>query len=256
MKRLSRPIILLIATVLALALGSCGSKRHTVRGDRASTMRVDVEATGEARDVIAYARTWLGTPYRYGGSDRSGVDCSGLTCDVFLRAAGLKLPRSSREQYAYGKHIDRGKAEPGDLIFFAGRNGRGTINHVGLYIGGGKMIHASSSRGVMISDIDSGYWGERYCGSGRVLAGNGSKGKRRRKADDAVPVPLPGQPLEPAISLDRLCELTDTATSAPAVTPAPVPEPTPEPIPEPTPTPEPAPQPADDPEVMPGWLDD
>lgn len=145
------------------------------------------------RDLAAEARRWLGTPYRYGGQDRSGTDCSGLVMEVYREVCAVKLPRSSSSQKAYCTEVARNKARMGDLMFFGGS---GKVSHVGLYIGNGEMIHASSSRGVMISNVDTGYWGQRLLGAGRVggaqeswaKAGKGKNGKER-PADEPAPQP-------------------------------------------------------------------
>ena len=162
---------------MALALGllaSCHSSRRTVRGGDGAPVVTGTTPASVDRDVavqlVQEARTWLGVPYRYGGNDRGGVDCSGLTCRVFDRGAGIKLPRTSQQQKDYCRRVERGSLQPGDLVFFVNRKGGRRVNHVGLYVGDGRMIHASSSRGVMESDITSGYWDDHYLGSGRVEA--------------------------------------------------------------------------------------
>lgn len=145
------------------------------------------------RDLAAEARRWLGTPYRYGGQDRSGTDCSGLVMEVYREVCAVKLPRSSSSQMSYCTEVARNKARMGDLMFFGAS---GKVSHVGLYIGNGEMIHASSSRGVMISNVDTGYWGQRLLGAGRVggaqeswaKAGKGKNGKKR-PADEPAQQP-------------------------------------------------------------------
>jgi cell wall-associated NlpC family hydrolase len=92
------------------------------------------EPTIGERAVVIAARE-LGVPYRYGGSSPSGFDCSGLTSWVYGRL-GIELPHNAAAQYSYGSPVDLGHLEPGDLVFFHG------LGHVGLYIGGGRMIHA------------------------------------------------------------------------------------------------------------------
>lgn len=169
-----RAALLLSLVALALSLGSCHSSRHTARGSHGGTVvtgstRSSVDAR-VAGSLVDCARGWIGTPYRYGGNDRRGVDCSGLTTNVFMQAAGVKLPRDSRSQKDFCRRIDRQALQPGDLVFFVNSKGGRRVNHVGLYIGGGEMIHASSSRGVIVSDITTGYWDNHYFASGRVDA--------------------------------------------------------------------------------------
>lgn len=171
--KVGKPIIFILLFATVFALGGCHTSRQTVRGSDGEVVTGDSRTSVDAavaRRLVDCARGWLGTPYRYGGNDRRGVDCSGLTCNVFSQGADVKIPRDSRSQRTYCLEIDRRALQPGDLVFFVNSPGAQRINHVGLYIGGGEMIHASSSRGVMVSDITAGYWDQRYYASGRVEA--------------------------------------------------------------------------------------
>ena len=123
--------------------------------------------------LVSEARKWIGTPYVYGGHSRKGADCSGFLMEVVRECAGISLPRSSRDQQAYCHPIDREYLAVGDLVFFSSRRSGGRVSHVGMYIGEGRMIHASSSRGVVEDDLASQYFITYYKGAGRVpqLAG-------------------------------------------------------------------------------------
>lgn len=121
----------------------------------------------EAPPLVATALTFRGTPYRNGGSDPSGFDCSGFVQWVFAMH-GLRLPREVREQYRVGGDIDVDDVQPGDLVFFETVS-RGA-SHVGIAIGGGEFVHAPSSRGVVrIERFTTGYWAQRWVGARRVL---------------------------------------------------------------------------------------
>lgn len=87
--------------------------------------------------VLAEAQTWLGVPYKFGGNDRRGVDCSGFTRAVFRKAAGITLPRVSALQAGQGRAVALAAAVPGDLVCFGG-----PVHHVGIYVGNGNIIHA------------------------------------------------------------------------------------------------------------------
>jgi cell wall-associated NlpC family hydrolase len=115
--------------------------------------------------IVSEAFSWLGTPYRYGGDDRSGVDCSGLVSQVY-GALGISVPRTSRTQFENSERVKTDKLQQGDLIFFS--NGA-IVNHVGIYIGNGEMIHASSSRGVIKQAVSDEYYTRRFAGVGRVI---------------------------------------------------------------------------------------
>lgn len=118
--------------------------------------------SGDARldAVLEAARGYLGTPYHYGGTDRRGMDCSGLVWRAFRDADARELPRTSRAMHGEGMAVTRAELMPGDLVFFA-TSGKG-VNHVGLYEGDGDFLHASSSRGVIRSSLAERYWRRCY----------------------------------------------------------------------------------------------
>lgn len=113
--------------------------------------------------------SWLGTPYRYGGTTRSGTDCSGLTCNVYRNVYGISLQRNSKKQYETDcRHVSRRHLQPGNLVFFGSGGRASNINHTGIYLKRDLFIHASSSRGVMVSSLDDRYWKQRWVGGGEV----------------------------------------------------------------------------------------
>lgn len=115
-------------------------------------------------NVVDRAHTLIGTPYRWGGSTLTeGFDCSGLLVYLFLNEARIKLPRTTTAMQRSGaENVARKALKPGDAVFFNG-NGRGRINHVGLYIGGGKFIHAPrSGKGVRIDSLANAYWNKNF----------------------------------------------------------------------------------------------
>lgn len=119
-----------------------------------------------SRRVVANSMNYIGVPYVFGGTSPSGFDCSGYVRYVFANA-GIYLPRTADAQYEVGMPISSSELVPGDLVFFS--TYEYGPSHVGIYLGDGNFINASSSRGVAIDSLYSGYWGSCYIGARRVL---------------------------------------------------------------------------------------
>lgn len=122
------------------------------------------------RDATA---PWLGTPYKLGGTSKSGVDCSAFVRAVYLDVYASELPRTAEEQERLGKKIDRKDLQPGDLVFFRTK-GMGPLfksRHVGVYVGGGEFAQASGRLGVNIMSLSNRYWSKKYEGARRLRSG-------------------------------------------------------------------------------------
>ena len=115
--------------------------------------------------MFEFIDEWYGTPYRLGGTTKNGVDCSAFSQFLFASVYGLSIPRTAREQYNLTSRISKTDLKEGDFIFF---NTRGGISHVGVYLQNNKFVHASTSGGVMISDIFDEYWAKKFVGVGRL----------------------------------------------------------------------------------------
>jgi|GEM_PF-4752196 len=140
-----------------------GSSASTSRSTTASTASA---ASSKAGAIIATAKSYIGIPYVWGGVTPSGFDCSGFTQYV-LNKNGITIPRVTSDQFGTGTSVSKSNLRAGDLVFFT--TYKPGPSHVGFYMGGGKFIHASSSKGVTISSLDSTYYSSRYIGAKRVF---------------------------------------------------------------------------------------
>ncbi len=167
------------SVLLALLMPSCGSHRHSsVRGG--GEVRNEGIGKNLADEITAEAKRWIGTPYRHGKQKRrSGTDCSGMVMVIYEEKTGVRLPRRSSDQQKFCKKIDKDDLAPGDLVFFSPSKRGGRVSHVGIYIGRGEFIHASSSKGVMVSRLDQKYFVTHFHSAGRVpLRGHGGRSDR------------------------------------------------------------------------------
>lgn len=144
--------------------GSAGSGAHSNSTNKDVTTSSNAVAPAPASgSLISIATSLQGVPYRTAGNTTAGFDCSGYTTYVFNQA-GRSLPRTAAGQYAGTSRVSRSQAQPGDLVFF--KQGGG-VDHVGIYLGGGRFIGSQTSTGVAISTINSGYWAKYFVGFGR-----------------------------------------------------------------------------------------
>jgi len=124
-------------------------------------------ASKTLENPVQQALSYLGTPYRRGGTTRNGIDCSGLIEAVY-RQWGMEMPRTAAEQFREGKAIQQDGLQPGDLVFFRNTYKRG-ISHVGIYVGDGRFIHAAGKRkGVVVGELAKPYYQRRYIGARRL----------------------------------------------------------------------------------------
>jgi peptidoglycan endopeptidase LytE len=124
-------------------------------------------ASSGASKVVQVGLKYVGYRYRWGGTTPSGFDCSGFVYYVFNQA-GVRMSRSMEAQIASGPHISSSDLRPGDLVYFRNTY-RSGLSHIGIYVGNGKFVHASTERtGVLVSDLWSSYWAAHYAGATRV----------------------------------------------------------------------------------------
>lgn len=172
-----RKLITLTTVYLCVGVAQMLPIQATAEGlDNAALERLIKERTGpqirhdgdDAGDLIMNAMGLLGVAYRFGGnSPTNGLDCSGFMQYIFKRSMRINLPRSSREMATVGAPVSKPNLQPGDMVFFS--QGGGSISHVGMYIGNGRMIHAPrTGRNIEITSIEQGYWASRYVTARRV----------------------------------------------------------------------------------------
>jgi len=137
----------------------------SVRGLSKFASRILSRTTTIAKNLTRDALRFIGTPYVFGGTTASGFDCSGFVQHVFAML-GVSLPRTADAQYYAGSRI-KGGMKTGDLVFF--QTYEPGPSHVGIYLGHGKFVHASS-HGVMVSNLSDSYWSSRYLGAKRFIA--------------------------------------------------------------------------------------
>lgn len=114
--------------------------------------------------LFSFIDEWWATKYRYGGTTKKGIDCSAFTGLLMSSVFAFKLPRTAREQYSIADKVKKDDLIEGDLVFF---NTTGGVSHVGYYLGDGYFVHASSSKGVTINNLDQSYYSKRFIGGGR-----------------------------------------------------------------------------------------
>jgi cell wall-associated NlpC family hydrolase len=138
---------------------------NSVPAETAARRRTSAEGDIEARVRAEYLR-WKGTQHRLGGLDRSGIDCSAFVRAVYRDAFGIRLPRTTTGQVRQGNPVEFKEMRAGDLVFFSPPD---YPSHVGIYLGKGEFVHASKSKGVVLSPIDRHYWRRYFRTARRIL---------------------------------------------------------------------------------------
>jgi cell wall-associated NlpC family hydrolase len=162
----------------ALLVVSCGSRKtvserpHTKLVFRTLTSNFSGRNSYTVQGILNDAEDFLGLPYKLGGATKEGLDCSGLVVIVYNQNK-VKMPRRSQDQALQGRKVEVSEARPGDLLFFD-TGGYGSVTHVGIvkeikYRGEITFIHASTSKGVMISSLNDSYWNKAFLFVRRVL---------------------------------------------------------------------------------------
>lgn len=129
-------------------------------------MGVAVDATSNIK-LYKFIYEWIGTPYRFGGNTKKGIDCSAFTKAIYDKVFNTTLLRNSRDIFSMVDPLPKDELKEGDLVFFKIRSTR--ITHIGIYLGDNRFAHASSSRGVVISNLNEPYYSRFFYKGGRIL---------------------------------------------------------------------------------------
>lgn len=158
------PVVLKSSEVAEVENTSAIEKFAPIQFKYAMMLNVDVESLKNI-SLFGFIENWFGTRYHLGGTTKRGIDCSALTGGLLLAVYGFAMPRTAKQQYDATEHIKKEELKEGDLVFF---NTHGGVSHVGLYLENNYFVHASSSQGVTISNLDDNYYAKRFICGGRV----------------------------------------------------------------------------------------
>lgn len=165
--------IVLLLTLSLLVIG-CSSTPQKSKGLHVTKLKAPTASKPLSkkesyiyRKLNKQFQRWRGTPYKLGGLNKKGIDCSGFVHVTFRDALSMRIPRSTETLARKGTKINKNQLKVGDLVFF--KTGR-KVKHVGIYVGNQHFIHASTSRGVMKSNLGNPYWRKHYWKSTRLIA--------------------------------------------------------------------------------------
>ena len=165
-------IFLFILALAAFTACKSTSKTHTLTKQNAEfyqtySQKLGCELDGsEEKRFVETINTWIGVPYKYGGCDKTGIDCSCFVNIFYKDVFGITLPRKSEDMQQQSKIIEKHALQQGDLIFFKIEEEK--VSHVGIYISKGHFVHSTTSKGVIINSLDENYYKKYYHTAGRM----------------------------------------------------------------------------------------
>lgn len=163
--RFNQAFLMLIG-LMVLFLNGCSSSPSKSSYSFKAAKPVNLSDSSKVKSLIlSQYKLWKGTPYEYGGVDFNGVDCSAFVQNTYRSKLGYTIPRTTRTQIKLGKRVLKRHLKVGDIVFF--KTGRNSL-HNGIYIGKSQFVHASTSKGVTISNLNNVYWRKTYYLSKRI----------------------------------------------------------------------------------------
>lgn len=162
-------VILTILFILIIVLSffeGCSNKKNIAIQSVEKTTSQKVIDNDIRETILREFRKWEGTPHKMGGNSKKGIDCSGFAHYMYEALFNIDVPRSTKLFLKAGLKINKSQLKPGDLVIFEPPT---YPRHVGIYVGGNKFIHASTTKGVMMSDLNNPYWLKCYLMSRRVI---------------------------------------------------------------------------------------
>lgn len=169
MKQYFSYIVALIGLLIGLSSCHTSAPRLDYKALAQASIRLGVDiGIEDNHQLYLNSSEWVGTPYRGGGDSRRGTDCSGLVAQLYKKVYRTRLSRSTDEQLKESNKISRRNLREGDLVFFSSPSSRKKVAHVGIYLKNGKFIHASTSQGVIVSDLNEKYYMQYWLRGGRI----------------------------------------------------------------------------------------
>ena len=166
-------LCLILCLFLIQGLSSCKSHKHKndgVASEEILSVKPKKDKYSKLRNkIVEESKKWIGTPYKYAHQEKGkGTDCSGMVMVVYEEIVGIKLPRNSAMQADYCHKLKEKEILPGDLVFFATGRDKKKVSHVGIMIDNENFVHASASKGVIISNMTTPYYQRTFIHFGRV----------------------------------------------------------------------------------------
>lgn len=172
-KKASNSLFFLVVGLIVL-FSSCRSSHQVLYDPQevaylSKLLNIPIRNNDKDMRLLAESSLWLGTPYRYGGSTRKGIDCSGFVNQIFKKIYGKELQRSTALVYKKNvKKVRKGRLRTGDLVFFKISKQSKDVDHMGIFLRDGYFIHASTTKGVIVSNLNEKYYKKYWKKGGRV----------------------------------------------------------------------------------------